>query len=375
MYKVYYNGNMVEGRDYNLTASQRTDMAIAFLDCIRNAGYYPMMYANTSCYKNYDGRGFEVERLENRYDIWVAEYFFYNAETKQEYPSFESARSKETTYKGVHSIWQFSSQGKIDGISGNVDLDFCYNDIYDSTRLVRQFVKRLYTLVLGRDADTAGLVAWTDQLINKNNTAAEVTFGFVYSKEFQEKNLSNEDFVDILYQTCLGRSSDAAGKASWVDCLNGGFSRRYVLKGFIESMEFSELCADVGIDRGSIEMIENRDKNDNTTKFVRRCYNVFLDREPDGNGLNEWTGQILENTDNAREVPYGFVFSKEMTDKKLSNEAFVAILYKGIMDREPDATGLREWTAVLNKGESRYHVYEGFVYSKEFTELLSKYGL
>ena len=183
MYKVYYNGEMVEGRDYDLTATQRTDMAIAFLDCIRNAGYYPMMYGNTSCYKNYDGRGFEVGRLENRYDIWVAEYFWYDADTKQEYPSFESARSRETTYTGVHSIWQFSSQGQIDGISGNVDLDFCYNDIYDSTRLVRQFVKRLYTLVLGRDADSAGLVAWTDQLIKKNNTAAEVAFGFVYSKE------------------------------------------------------------------------------------------------------------------------------------------------------------------------------------------------
>ena len=375
MYKVYYNGEMVEGRDYDLTATQRTDMAIAFLDCIRNAGYYPMMYGNTSCYKNYDGRGFEVGRLENSYDIWVAEYFWYDADTKQEYPSFESARIRETTYTGVHSIWQFSSQGQIDGISGNVDLDFCYNDIYDSTRLVRQFVKRLYTLVLGRDADSAGLVAWTDQLIKKNNTAAEVAFGFVYSKEFQEKNLSDEDYIDILYQTCLGRDSDAVGKAAWIDCLNGGFSRRYVLRGFIESMEFSELCADVGIERGSIEMIENRDKNDNTTKFVRRCYNVFLDREPDADGLNEWTGQILENTDNAREVPYGFVFSREMTDKKLSNEAFVAILYKGIMDREPDADGLKAWTAVLDKGESRYHVYEGFVYSNEFTELLSKYGL
>ena len=45
------------------------------------------------------------------------------------------------------------------------------------------------------------------------------------------------------------------------------------------------------------------------------------------------------------------------------------------MDREPDADGLKAWTAVLDKGESRYHVYEGFVYSKEFTELLSKYGL
>ena len=75
------------------------------------------------------------------------------------------------------------------------------------------------------------------------------------------------------------------------------------------------------------------------------------------------------------EVKKSLVNVTEIEDKKLSNEAFVAILYKGIMDREPDADGLKAWTAVLDKGESRYHVYEGFVYSKEFTELLSKYGL
>ena len=245
----------------------------------------------------------------------------------------------------------------------------------DQRAQVEGFVRRLYELVLGREADEAGLKAWTDQLIKKNNTGAEAAYGFVFSDEFKEKKLSDKEYVDILYRTCLNREADENGAAAWIELLKVPFSREYVLRGFIESAEFTKICESYGIERGSIVLTEPRDKNDGATRFVARCYNVFLDRAADVDGLNAWTKVILADKEEARNVPYGFVFSDEMNKKNLSDEAFVRILYEGILDRTPDNQGVAEWVEVIENGESREHVFEGFVRSPEFTELLNDYGL
>lgn len=34
----------------------------------------------------------------------------------------------KTNYSGAYGIWQYSEKGKVDGISGDVDLDICYKD-------------------------------------------------------------------------------------------------------------------------------------------------------------------------------------------------------------------------------------------------------
>lgn len=243
------------------------------------------------------------------------------------------------------------------------------------TEDVKSFIKRLYELVLDREAEEDGLEAWTEQLISGKNTGAQVAHGFIFSNEFKEKNLSNEEYVDILYRTCLGREADEEGKQAWIDLLEVPFSREYVLKGFVESKEFTDICSSYGIKRGNVELHEDRDKNDNTTKFVARCYEVFLDRKADVQGLNEWTGVILKNKQEARNVPYGFVFSKEMKDKNLSDGEFVSTLYEGILGRKLDAKGQKEWVEAMKKGETREEVYRGFVESPEFTKLLAQYGL
>lgn len=245
----------------------------------------------------------------------------------------------------------------------------------EQTEQVEGFVRRLYELVLGREADTEGLKAWTNQLIQKKNTGAQAAYGFVFSEEFKEKNLSDREYVDILYRTCLNREADEAGIKAWTELLAVPFSREYVLRGFIESKEFTEICETYNIERGTIELTEARDKNDGVTKFVSRCYNVFLNRKADVEGLNAWAQVILDDKEEARNVPYGFVFSNEMNKRNLSDEAFVRILYKGILDREPDEKGVGEWVSAIEKGKSRKQVFDGFVQSQEFTKLLNGYGL
>lgn len=114
-----------------------------------------------------------------------------------------------------------------------------------------KFVVRLYRNIFNREPDQAGLNDWTNRLQN-GLSACQLVEGFVYSDEFRISNFSNEQYVDILYRTLLGREAEPAGKADWVGRLNRGESRSRVLAGFAYSTEFSNLCKEYGIKVGAL---------------------------------------------------------------------------------------------------------------------------
>ena len=87
-----------------MTTKQRTDIAIAFLEVIEEAGYYPMIYASESWFND----SMDLSRL-TRYDKWVARW------------------GSSIAFQPL-SMWQYSSTGRVDGISGDVDLDYSYKD-------------------------------------------------------------------------------------------------------------------------------------------------------------------------------------------------------------------------------------------------------
>lgn len=240
---------------------------------------------------------------------------------------------------------------------------------------VEAFVERLYTNILQRDADQAGLDSWTNVLKTGKESGAKVAQGFVDSNEFKSRNLSSEAYVTILYRTFFDREPDNAGLNAWVGVLNAGLSRLHVFKGFAESNEFTQICNSYGIVRGNAELTAPMDQNEGITKFIVRCYRLCLGREADENGLNSWCTQILSGANTAKEAAYGFVFSNEFQAKNLSNEDFVKTMYRVFMDREADSAGLSAWINVLTKGQSRWHVFNGFADSPEFQEICKTYGV
>ena len=108
-YPVYldseYSNPKKNGRADGLSKKVRTDVAIAFLKAIKAAGYIPGIYASTSWFSDM----LEDSRL-SEFSHWVAQY------------------SKACTYKGKYDMWQYTSTGTVDGISGNVDKNICYKD-------------------------------------------------------------------------------------------------------------------------------------------------------------------------------------------------------------------------------------------------------
>ena len=118
---------------------------------------------------------------------------------------------------------------------------------------VRSFVKRMYTVVLSRRADAVGLNEWTQRLMNGTANGAQLADGFINSDEFINRNLSNEKYVKVLYRAFFNREADEGGFNVWMNELAKGASRREVMKGFVHSVEFSDLCAQYGIIRGEIQ--------------------------------------------------------------------------------------------------------------------------
>ena len=93
--------------DYISTAS-RTEAAKGFCNTIKNAGFKPMIYANKYWLNSY----LDMSKLNN-FDVWLAHYVV-------------GAPSKKSDYKGTYLMWQYTSKGKINGISGDVDLNILY---------------------------------------------------------------------------------------------------------------------------------------------------------------------------------------------------------------------------------------------------------
>ena len=97
---------------------------------------------------------------------------------------------------------------------------------------------RLYHGLLDRAPDARGLDAWTGAMKAGLSDLAAAQ-GFLDSAEYKARyaNLSDEDFVDCLYENALGRHAEEAGLASWMRALEDGASRAAVAVGIALSPE------------------------------------------------------------------------------------------------------------------------------------------
>ena len=165
----------------------------------------------------------------------------------------DSGLSRLHVYKGFAESVEFTELCSRYGISrGSVTL----TAPMDQNENVTKFVVRCYRLCLGRNADNDGLNGWCSQIISGANSAKEAAHGFVFSNEFKNKNLSNSEYVKVLYRVFMDREADNDGQNAWVSVLENGKSREHVFNGFSDSVEFHKLCEQYGIYAGEPSLEE-----------------------------------------------------------------------------------------------------------------------
>ena len=243
---------------------------------------------------------------------------------------------------------------------------------------ISAFITRCYRLILGREPDAAGIRYWADKLRRHEQSAAQVISGFLDSTEFSRMRKSPDELVEILYLSMLDRQAESKGKKYWLSLVMDGASVAQLVNGFCGSTEFKNICAGFGIESGSVPEKGSSTPSvytPGTIHFVTRCYRIALDREPDDGGLAYWCKQVISKKCTYKDVAEGFMFSAEMNNKNLSNDAFIRKLYLLYLDREAEPAGLQFWVDKLNGGMTRKEANRGFASSMEFKTLMASYEL
>lgn len=101
-YPVYLD---VEDPQYQARYNKATlaNVCNTFCNAIKAAGYKPGVYASLSWFNN------KIGNITAPHTKWVAQY------------------NSTCDYKGAYDMWQYSSSGKVSGLTGNIDMNYWYN--------------------------------------------------------------------------------------------------------------------------------------------------------------------------------------------------------------------------------------------------------
>lgn len=262
---------------------------------------------------------------------------------------------------------------------GNLCIKLYTKDKEGTTDPIREFINRMYEILLGRTVEPEGLKNWYNSIKTGETSASQFVSAIANSQEFAEKEYSDASTVEKLYEAMLNRKADSDGLVGWTNVLANSKIINSVVYGMAGSKEFVELCKQYGIEVGNEESNNQRVLNSGIKAFVQRCYTEALGRDYDEDGLKDWCNRITsaENIKVAAKetATNGFFHSEEFMKKETSNDDYVKILYKTFLGREYDEEGFKDWTGRLGSGVSRDEVLAGFADSKEFADIMASYGI
>ena len=103
---VEYSGDYPHGRADQLSKAQRELIINAFCRAVRDHGYEAGVYSGQNYFKfNLDMRSL------TKYTIWLASY---------------TKNARLPNYPGHYDLWQFTDRGRVNGISGIVDMNMMF---------------------------------------------------------------------------------------------------------------------------------------------------------------------------------------------------------------------------------------------------------
>ncbi len=104
----------------------------------------------------------------------------------------------------------------------------------------RRPIARMYLAYLNRAPDQSGFDYWTPLLVTGQAELIDISWGFAASEEFAQRygELSDGEFIALVYIYVLGRELDQEGYVYWFGELARGLNRAEMMLYFSESEEF-----------------------------------------------------------------------------------------------------------------------------------------
>jgi hypothetical protein len=250
-----------------------------------------------------------------------------------------------------------------------------------------------YCLVVGREPDAAGSNSWRSRLAG-GMPVEQLLVEMMHSGEFSElynlPQLTTTEYVTLIHRLLMGADPAEPALKRAVADLDAKKPAADLQRALIGSKEFHALhptlfakpaptvqaaavregprpkpevrrTCDLGVMRRPLEFERGQ---------VIYSYCLVLGRWPDGYGLQTWRDEMRSGLTLERFL-LSLLQSNEFAEKyqveALDNADFVTLLYRLLLNRDPDGTGLESYVSGLATGAlSRTEVYEGLVNSDEF---------
>ena len=165
-----------------------TAFAKRFCEAVKAKGFKVGVYANQNWFTNC----LDVAALHSAgYSIWCAKY-----------------SENKPNIAAPYDVWQYTSSGKVDGINGNVDMNYMYNDIRNvppAKKSIDAVAKEIWAGTYGNDPER------TNILRSEGYTAAEIAAIRKRVKETDPKKTAPKQTV-ITYTVKAGDTLSGIAK-------------------------------------------------------------------------------------------------------------------------------------------------------------------
>ncbi len=212
----------------------------------------------------------------------------------------------------------------------------------------RDLITQQYLDFLGREPDEAGLVFWNHQLDSGVHPAALIQ-SMAEQPEFEQVVAP----LVRLYVAYFRRTPDIAGLEFWIGRIRAGQGIDSISENFAQSSEFRTTY-------GSLD----------DTGFIELVYRNVLGRAADDGGRSYWLAQMSKGVDRGAVMT---AFSESEENRRATyGEVRSTMLYVGMLDRSPEATGLAYWADLIDSGVPYADVIAGFLESTEYRERVDR---
>jgi len=209
-------------------------------------------------------------------------------------------------------------------------------------------------------------------IINRKEYESWIRYFNANVKKMAQQRIDNGDkivIVDMENGAGLNYSSDMRDPAHPTDT---GYNKMATVWFNALKTVYTEKQEEALAEQKEAEILEKRVQNSSILPL--QFYRSILEREPQEETLTAWAKYLEEGS--VISVAMAFFTSDEFQNRETNNGVFLNILYRAILGRDADSAGFEYWIDALeNNRISRKEILELFLYSQEFSTLVSDYGL
>jgi hypothetical protein len=238
-------------------------------------------------------------------------------------------------------------------------------------------VEALFRGVFGREPDETGFYHYLKELEN-GVPISQVIHDLTHSREFlasdpagepAQQALSSEDVLKAVFRGVFDREPDETGFYHYLKELENGVPISQVIHDLTHSREFlaNDAAGQEGRQAQGLGQLSNE-------HVANAQFRGVFDREPDATGFHQHLKE-LENGMPISQVIHNLTHSGKFlasdaagqpVQQPSSREEFVKALFRGLFEREPDEAGLNHYLKELENGTSLPEVIRDMTRSREF---------